>query len=83
MSDAAPPPPAVPPPAVLDSVPWFAKTPVPDPLARVKSPFIRSSAPLAFSGVVQNDAGGQAMVRVEHVARGALAIGQTCSSIVP
>jgi len=37
---------------------------------------LRTSAPLAFGGVVLNDAGGQAQVRIEHVERGPLAPGQ-------
>lgn len=44
---------------------------------------LRQTAPLAFVGTVQNDPGGQASVRVDHVARGLLGIGQFVTVIYP
>jgi len=43
----------------------------------------RQMAPLAFTAVVQQDPGGMARVRVEHVARGMLQIGQIVAVVYP
>lgn len=44
---------------------------------------LRNMAPLAFAGTVQQDSGGQALVRVDHVARGNLRAGQVVTVAYP
>lgn len=44
---------------------------------------LRQTAPLAFAGTVRNDPGGQAWVRVDHVARGTLGVGQFVTVVYP
>ena len=44
---------------------------------------LRARATTAFGGVVEQDAGGQAQVRVEHVQRGPLRPGQVVTVVYP